>query len=675
MTTSTVLLIILSLIVAGGLSFFQYLFKAKSKSKLNLFLALLRFLAVFGILLLLINPIITKNTLEVVKPPLAIVVDNSSSINHLKATQATSNVYQFLANNKAIVEKFNVQTYRFDADFQVSNLFDFKGKQTKFDLIPNQLKNYHRNQTFPTVIITDGNQTSGNDYNYSFDSNNKIFPVVVGDTTEVLDLKIEQLNVNKYAFYKNQFPVEVFVNYSGDKNVKAELTIATKNSITHKQKIIFSPTKRNETVSVLLPANRVGVQVFKATISSVEKEKNTYNNTKNFAVEVLNQQTKILIVSDVSHPDIAALKRAIESNKQRKVSIARPKEISKIEEYAVCILYQPNASFAAVLNQIKKAGINTFTITGMDTDFSFLNQNQSFFEFKMSGQPEDFTTSFNPQFNLFAMEDIGFENFPPLENPFGKIIPKTAVSVLLSAKIRGIETDAPLLCFIENFGKRTAFLFGENSWKWRMQSAIDQQSFDKYDVFIDKIIQYLATNSTKKALVVQHERFYNSGESIMLNAQFFNKNYEFDEKAHLTISVQNTITKERKNYDLLKSNASYKVNLDGLVAGHYSFVIKELNTNTSYSSAFEILDFDIEKQFVNANAVKLGYLAQRTGGKLFYPNQMQQLVDMLLNDEAYPSIQKKNTTRSPLIEWYWLLILIVGFLSTEWFVRKYNGLL
>ena len=80
MTTVTLLLLVLSLVIAAGLSYFQYIYKAKNKSKIYLFLAFLRFLAIFSILLLLINPIITKNTLEIVKPTLPLVIDNSSSI-------------------------------------------------------------------------------------------------------------------------------------------------------------------------------------------------------------------------------------------------------------------------------------------------------------------------------------------------------------------------------------------------------------------------------------------------------------------------------------------------------------------------------------------------------------------------------------------------------------------
>jgi hypothetical protein len=231
------------------------------------------------------------------------------------------------------------------------------------------------------------------------------------------------------------------------------------------------------------------------------------------------------------------------------------------------------------------------------------------------------------------------------------------------------------LAFAENQGKRSAFLLGENIWKWRLQSHVDNQSFEKFDIFIDKIIQFLASNNSKKSLVVNHENFYNSGEAIEISAQYFNKNYEFDEKARLTISVTNIKSKQTKNYDLLKGNNSFKVNLDGLLAGQYNFAVKELNSKTTYSSHFEILDFDIEKQFVNPDVEKLNQLAQQTQAKVHYPNQVDALIKTLLENENYKAIQKAVVTKTPLIDLIWLLVLIAISLSAEWFIRKYNGML
>lgn len=675
MTSNTILLILLALVIAFVFSYFQYLYKAKNKSKVNLFLAFLRFLSVFGLLLLLINPIISRKTIETIKTPLPVVIDNSSSIVDLKADKAALEVFEKLKNNSSLSEKFDVQAYQFDEDVTPSDTIDFKGKQSNIDAVAKSLNSVYKNQSYPTVLISDGNQTSGEDYVFTFNPNNKVFPLVVGDTTANFDLKIAQLNVNKYAFHKNKFPVEVFLNYTGTKSVNANFKITLGNSLLNEQTVAFSPNKKSVNLNVLLPADKVGLQLLKATISSKEQEKNVYNNTKNFAVEVIDQKTEIALISSISHPDLGAIKRSIETNAQRKVTIFKSNEIKSIENYNVLILYQPNVSFKSIFDQNKNARINTWIITGNNTDFNFLNQNQDGFEFKMSSQKEDYLATFNAQFNLFALDNIGFEQFPPLENTYGTITSKSNATTLLSSSIRGIETNQPLMVFSEEKGSRNTFLFGENIWKWRAESYLQKKSFEDFDIFLDKTIQFLASNNSRKSLVVTHERFYNSGENIEINAQYFNKNYELDEKARLTINVTNTKTKAVKKYDLLRTSNAFKVNLDGLSAGNYSFTVKELNSNSSYSSTFEVLDFDIEKQFVNPDLNKLKQLASQTKGLVYMPNQVDALIKQLLDDENYKAIQKTILKKSPLIDWIWLLVLIAVSLATEWFVRKYNGLL
>ena len=87
----------------------------------------------------------------------------------------------------------------------------------------------------------------------------------------------------------------------------------------------------------------------------------------------------------------------------------------------------------------------------------------------------------------------------------------------------------------------------------------------------------------------------------------------------------------------MKANNSFKVNLDGLSAGGYNFSVKELNSKTTYSGHFEILDFDIEKQFVNPDVEKLSQLATQTQGKVYYQTQVDALIKSLLENENYRS--------------------------------------
>ena len=675
MTTSTILLIVFSVIISGAVAFYQYLFKADNQNKTNWLLAFLRFISVFSLLVLLINPVISRKTIETNKIPLAVVADNSRSIIELKATDKAKELFDKLTSNTALKNKFEIQSFTFDEEFYVGKLLDFKGNQSNIDNVATNLKQLNKNSFYPVVLLTDGNQTIGNDYVYSFQESATVFPLVLGDSTTTFDLKINQLNANKYAFLKNKFPVEVFLQYNGNKSISANFSIKKNGKKISNQTIKFDKKNKAQSVQILLEADRVGLQKYKAIISSTTKEKNTYNNVKNFAVEVIDQRKEIAIISDISHPDLGALKRAIESNAQRKVTLLKSNSISDLKKYNLLVFYQPTAAFKKVFEANKNLKINTFIITGMSTDFNFLNQMQSDLEFRLTNKKEDFTSSFLTGFNLFAQNDIQFEQLPPLENPFGKITEKGSLNTLLTAKVNGIDVGNPILTFSEKGNSRSAYLLGENSWKWRMESHVINQSYEKYDLFIDKIIQYLSTNSTKKSLLVAHESFYNSGETIEIFAQYFNKSYELEENANLSINLTNKTTKSTKNYNFSKANNGYQAIFDGLEPGNYVFQVKEASSNASYNGIFEVLDFDVEKQFVNPDVAKLQQLASQNKGEVIYPNQIDKLIQKLLEKDTYLPVEKTVVKNAPLIDWITLLVIIAISLVSEWFIRKYNGLL
>jgi hypothetical protein len=675
MTRTTILLLILSVFIAGLLSFYQYVFKVKKKSNLIYFLAFLRGMSWVTLFWLLINPVVSRKINEIQKTPLPVVFDNSKSISELKATSSAEDIYQKIKANTTLADKYDVQFYSFDATFEALKQLDFKGKLSDIDGVAINLKQLYRNKVHPVVLITDGNQTLGNDYVFSFKENATVYPIVLGDTTTVIDLKINQINVNKYAFYKNKFPVEVLLLYNGDQNISSSFTMEKGNQLVYKQQLQFSKSKTSQTISFLLDASSIGTATYKATLTSNIKEKNTYNNSKKFAVDIIDQRSEIALVSTINHPDISALKRSIEVNQQRKVTIVNPNKIKSLQNYNLLLLYQPNPAFQSIFEQNKIAQLNTFIITCTSTVYNFLNQQQHDLQFKVSDQNENYLAYFESDFNLFGQENIGFEKLPPLEHKFGTIVPKTNTTTMLFAGINGVQLQNPLLTFAENGNKRAAYLVGENIWKWRLDTHLTSKSFDAFDLLTDKIIQFLATPSRKNNLVVTYDSFYNFGENIVISASYFNKNYEFDTKAQLTIVVKNSITKASKTYDLLKTNSQYQVNLDGLLPGNYTFTISEKQSNAKFSGAFEVADFDLEKQFVNPDKTRLTQLANRTKGAIFYPNQLENLLKQLEQDERYLSVQKQTIIKSPLIEWKAILVFLISLLALEWFVRKYFGLL
>jgi hypothetical protein len=683
MTKTTIFLLILSVVIAGLLSFYQYFYKAKNRSKTTMFLAFLRFISIFTVLLLWINPVINRKITEIEKTPLPILVDNSSSITELEKVNNLPELYNVFLENKVLNEKYAVQLYSFDENLKTNKELDFKGNQTRLDNVAKELKQVYRNKRYPVILFTDGNQTQGNDYVYEFQENVVVNPIVLGDTTTIVDLKIEQINVNKYAFLKNKFPVEIFLQNNFSNNVETMFSISQGNQVLYKEKVNFSKNKKNIIINALLPAQKVGVQKFTATITPLLEEKNKTNNSKLFVVEVLDQRSEIAIITDINHPDIGALKRSIEVNEQRKVSIVKlndpslseqAKQINNLTNFNLFIIYQPTTKFSNVFDHLKNSKSNSFIITGKYTDFNYLNSIQQDFQFKSTNQVENYSANFSNSFTSFAQENIGFENFSPLENKFVTIVSKGNVQTLLYARIRNVILEAPLLAFTDANQQRNAYLFGENIWKWRSENYLAKNDFQDFDLFIDKTIQYLVSNDSKKNLVVNYENFYNTGEDIAIKAQYFNKNYTLDNDAQLEITLVNTETKKDLKYNFTKTNTDFQVTFNNLVKGTYKFNVKETRNNITSSGSFEVLEYDSEKQFVNPNKEKLTQLAKNTNGNVYYPNQITDLVNKLIKDDNFKPIAKEVIEKSPLIDITWLLILLAITLATEWFIRKYTGL-
>ncbi len=675
MQIETLLYILLSGIIALLVALFQYNVKGKNKS--NWLFAFLRFISVFTLLLLLVNPKFEKISFYTEKPNLIIAVDNSSSIAHLQQTENVSELVSTLKENKNLLDKFNLNFFSFGKDLQASDSLSFKEQETNIDKAFSEFSQIYKNTTSPIILLSDGNQTYGNDYVYSAEKvNQPIYPIILGDTVKYTDLKLQQLNVNKYAFLKNNFPVEAIVTYNGNSSVTSKFVVTSGVSTVYSENISFSKEDNSKILNFTLPANRVGVQSYKAQILPLDSEKNTINNYKNFAVEVIDQKTNVAIVSDLIHPDLGAFKKSIETNEQRSVSILSPKEyLLQKNDFQLVILYQPNNTFKSVFEDLQQNNANKLVVLGTKTDYSFVNKNTTDYKHDITSQTEDYQASLNTNYTTFIIDDLDFESFPPLQSAFGKATFSIPVETILNKKIGSIETEDPLLLSFETNGRREVLLLGEDIWRWRAQSFLNNKSFNNFDTFIGKLVQYLASNKRKNRLNIDYESFYQGSANRVIKAQFFNKNYEFDAKESLNIILKNKTTEEITTLPFILKGNHYQVDISHLPAGEYSFTVKATSENISESGAFQLLEYYIEQQFLNANVSKLEQVAEKTNGTSYFVAKTETLIDDLLKDERYATIQKSSKNIVPLIDFKFLLGLLILSLAIEWFLRKYKGLI
>ena len=676
MSTQTILYIIGSGILALFIALFQYIYKTK-QNRLHWSLAGVRFISIFSLLLLIINPKFETKESEIVKPVLAVIVDNSQSVKYLNKDSIASKSVQTILGNTEITSKYEVKVYPFGTQINQNPELTFEDAQTNITKSLQDIESLYHSQLAPVVLISDGNQTIGDDYEFASKQFEQIvFPLILGDSIYHTDLKIQQINVNKYTYLNNKFPVEIIASYTGNTAVQSELRIESGGRIIHKECVRLSATNNSIILTPKITSTKVGVQRYQVSLTPIENEKNTINNQKSFAIETLDEYTNIALVTSLSHPDLGALKAAIETNKQRLVKICSPTEyLATNETYGLAILYQPNQSFKAVFDLIEKRKLNTFIIGGTQTQWAFLNSIQTDFKQEITGQRENYQGFVNPNFNNFSVDNFTFNAYPPLTAEFGSISINVPHETLLFKSINGLPTQDPLWFTYENNAQRSAVLLAENLWKWRMHSFREDQNFKTFDSFMAKLIQYLNIKNQNTRLLVNYESIYDGSQPLEISAQFFNKNYEPNRNAEVLISLINKDTKQQLEYPMIAVQNSYTVNLNTLEPGNYSFEVNAENGAHRSFGAIEILDFNIEQQFINANVQKLEQLAIHTEGTAFFDTQTDELMSKLISDNRFSSIQKITKKTVPLIGIkFWLLLLLLS-LAIEWFIRKYNGLI
>ena len=673
MQTTTLLYLFLALLGSILIAFFQYFYKNKQQHKINRILFVLRALSLFLLGVLLINPTIKKREIENTKPILSVLVDNSQSTKYFKEENTVKQLLETVKTTNEINKKFDINFFSFGENTTVLDSLSFDENQTNiFDGITavNQL---YKDNIVTTLLITDGNQTLGNDYEF-INSKQAIFPFVIGDTTQFKDVRISQLNANKYTYIKNKFPVETLLFYEGKEKVTTRFSIYHKGKTVFTQRLTFSSTEKTKTVLANLSTTQEGQNYYRASINKLVDEKNVKNNTKNFSVEAIDQQAKILIVSSVLHPDLGTLKKAIESNKQRAVDIQIIQNYkNQLNDYQLIILYQPTNEFRTIISNLKEKNANYFIVSGNNTDWSFINSQQLGFTKNSIHQTENYGAKYNAGFLTFLQKDIGFHQFPPLKDKFGEIIISKPHQTILYQNIKGIESEQPLLATFEQNNQKSAVLFGEGIWKWRATSFRESNTFQDFDEFIGNLIQYVSSNKKRNRLEVKAESLYLANSTVNISAFYTDKNFKFDPRASLQISITNSDTKKAIQLPFSLVNNSYQVEIENLLAGNYDYKVSVEGETLSKYGKFKITDYKVEEQFTNANHQKLQKLANRTKGKLFYKNQEEILIKQLMDDETYFTTQKSTLKEQHLIDWKWILFLIIGLLSIEWFIRKYHG--
>ncbi|MCG3118422.1 MAG: hypothetical protein ALAOOOJD_00622 [bacterium] len=340
------------LLILLALGFTLFIYRVTTPAVANWLrrgLAALRTFALALALLLLFEPVLTLGWQRTQKPAVAVLIDQSASMNLADSTRKRADVVrqafaqpwlQELKKRAAIASfGFSDSLRRMNLDTVPQMHFNGDGSDLGGALLAAK-KALADQRLAGAIMFTDGAQNLGeNPARVAEQFGVPIITVGIGSARGTRDILLSEVVTNEIAYAETQLPVEISVASLGYAGRRARVRIFAEGVADS-----TSPQTRPATTTVLeqevvLPADntefttrfnitpqKIGLNRYVAQIDTLAGELTHANNRRTFYVRVLKNKLKLWILAGAPSADYSFLKRtlAVEPNFQMQDFVQRP---------------------------------------------------------------------------------------------------------------------------------------------------------------------------------------------------------------------------------------------------------------------------------------------------------------------------------------------------------------
>jgi hypothetical protein len=651
-------------------------------------LSILRFATGFITTFLLLNPVLKwmNNTTE--KPIIVLMQDNSKSqekaFTKINKNQYTTTLTETI--NK-LGKNYVIKQYSYGNKVKDTSGITLLDNSTDIAEALEQISSTYENENLGAIIISgDGIYNKGaNPALLSLPIKASLYAIGLGDTTLNKDALLQNIYCNKIVYSGDKFAVKLDALGIMLNNENAVINIKHKSSgkIVGTKTVQFNGNKSSKQAEIILDAIGKGVQQYTATISNINGEVNTVNNSQDFYVDVIDSKEKILLLSNAPHPDIFAIREALKVNKNLDIEVTTIDQFKgNASDYNLIVMHNlPSAknNCSNIISAAKSSGCGLLYIVGNQTNLTALNGIQSAVSIKSNtSSTTDALGIYNKGFNYFTINEANANKIsalPPIQAAFGQYSLGPNTQVLFNQKIGSVSTQNALWAMQQQAGVRCGVIAAEGIWRWRLYDYIQHKNHQIIDEFIQKTIQFLVVKQDKKPFKAHVSKsIFSINESIAFDAELYNDNYELITPNEVNLIIANNKS-ERFTYTLNKNEKNYSLDIGTLPAGEYNFEARTSYNGKNYNElgAFKVVDIDIENSNTVADFNLMQQLSNKYGGKFLYPSQVAELANLIPKDKNVNSVIKSELENEPLINWKWLFGVLLALLATEWFVRKRSG--
>lgn len=654
-------------------------------------MGVLRFLVVSLLAVLLLEPLLRSVVTTSRKPIVVMGRDASASISASMKPGELEDFSERWADLKmALSEKFEVVSYAFGTKVREDKDTSFADQATNIsDFLAYVDGVYGGDRLGALVLASDGTFNQGSNPLYiRGGAAAPVFTVGLGDTTIKKDLILTNVFHNKIAYLGDRVSFQVDIAARNAAGSRTYLRVSRvdaegKSSQLEETRLQIDKNDFFTTREVILEAAEAGVQRYRFALGSLSEEIGTANNSRDVFLDVLDARQQILVLAHAPHPDLTALRRSLEINKNYEVTVAYAKKFNgKLTDFDFVVLHQlpsRNNQVAGILQTLRDRNIPRLFILGQQSDINALNKVQQVVSFRADYRSyNEVQATVAENFNLFTLDAAlkkDLPTFAPLVAPFGEFRAAEDAQVLLYQKIGKVNTEYPLVAFGKEGETRVGVLCAEGIWKWRLFDYLQHENQDIFRQFIQQSTQYLSVKEDKRKFRVSLPKaIFDENEGLKFGAELYNDNYERINEPEVNLLISDVGGKQYP-FTFDKTAAAYVLETSAFPSGNYSF---EASTNFNgnaynYTGQFSVQPVQFEIYETRADHRLLNLLSSQSGGDLLTPESLDQLPGMLegqsnLKPVLYQTVKTRSVIHLRLL--FWLLLLLI---SGEWFMRRYFG--
>lgn len=686
-------LVIFALLLGVGYALYLY-YKNNNvifEKPMRIAMASLRGLAVVLIAFLLLAPMVKLTVKQTDKPIVLVAIDNSESVKSNKDSAFYAKEYpgQVAKLISELGDSYVVKTYLVgDEDHLIGDKetldMDFSDKSTNLSSLFDQVDMLYANQNVGAVVmLTDGIfNTGASPYYKAEKAGCPVYAVGLGSSELATDLFISDILHNRQTLKGNFFPVEVKVAAYKLSGKQAELTVKEEETEIYRKQLTLSGNRYFETVKFSVEAKSKGVHHYRVDLTELDGEVTHKNNHSAFFVEVVESRDKVAIVYNSPHPDVAALREALEGADNYDVEVYPVSEFrGNPSDYSLVILHQlPSAanSASSLLSQIRQSGTSALYIVGQQTNLSAFNaQNTGVTINQTKAMTNNATPLYNDNFTSFTFSEEARRMLPlysPVQTPFASYKTSVAANIFLYQKVSGVDTKYPLVVFNEQNGTRTGVITGTGLWSWKIYNFMHAENHDAFNELVGKTVLYLAAKGDKSRFRVQHEGVFAENAPVEFSAELYNESYELINEPDIKMVLKGggDTTYEAQ---FSKQNNSYYLNMGELPLGNYTWTATTQvgKQRLEKSGRFAVQAVMLETANLVADHDLLKSMAKVTGGQYFDKEHIADVAKAIQKNDNIKPIASYQKKYAMMLNSPWYLAAIVLLLGIEWFLRKWNG--